>query len=97
MARQVPPHRVQARGLGKDRPRRSPEVSDQDRQLNRRAEILFPGETVDTLGGREIEGNVDTVLANLGKALQQAKEQVTGGAKSVFETIRDRIKGDGKP
>jgi outer membrane protein OmpA-like peptidoglycan-associated protein len=35
---------------------RPPEATDQDRQLNRRAEILFPGETVDTLGGREIEG-----------------------------------------
>ena len=97
LARQVPPNRVEARGLGKDRPRRTPEATDQDRQLNRRAEILFPGETVDTLGGREIEGNAQTVLANLSKALLQAKDQVTDGAKSVYETLRDKIKGDGKP
>lgn len=93
VARQVPPNRVEARGLGKDRPRRSPEVSDQDRQLNRRAEILFPGETVDTLGGREIEGKVDNVLAQLSKALGQVKDQ----AKSAYEQIRDKIKGDRKP
>jgi hypothetical protein len=68
-------------------------VTDQDRQLNRRAEILFPGETVDTLGGREIEGKVDNVLAQLSKALGQVKDQ----AKGVYEQIRDRIKGDGKP
>ena len=49
VARQVPPNRVEARGFGKDRPRRSPELTDQDRQLNRRAEIVFPGETVDSL------------------------------------------------
>ena len=93
VARQVPPNRVEARGLGKDKPRRTPELSDQDRQLNRRAEILFPGETVDTLGGREIEGKVDNVLAQLSKALGQVKDQ----AKGVYEQIRDRIKGDGKP
>lgn len=93
VARQVPPNRVEARGLGKDRPRRSPELTDQDRQLNRRAEIVFPGETVDTLGGREIEGKTDAVLAQLSKALGQVKDQ----ARSVFETLRDKVKGDGKP
>lgn len=67
VARQVPPNRLEVRGLGKDKPRRSPETSDEDRQANRRAEILFPGETVDTLGGREIE--------ELSKALARAKEQ----------------------
>lgn len=93
VARQVPPTRVEARGFGKDRPRRAPEATDQDRQLNRRAEILFPGETVETLGGREIEGRADTVLAQLSKALGQVKEQ----AKGVFEQVRDRIRGDSKP
>ena len=67
VARQVPPNRLETRGLGKDKPRRTPEVNDEDRQANRRAEILFPGETVDSLGGREIE--------ELSKALARAKEQ----------------------
>lgn len=93
VARQVPPNRVEARGLGKDKPRRSPETTDQDRQLNRRAEILFPGETVDTLGGREIEGRAANVLAQLNKALTEVKDQ----AKGVFETVRDKIRGDSKP
>lgn len=102
VARQVPPNRVEARGLGKDKPRVSPEVSDQDRQLNRRAEILFPGETVDTLGGREIEGKAETVLDQLSKALGQVKEgardaavQVRDGAKGLFDQIRDKFKSDG--
>ena len=65
--RQVPPNRLEVRGLGKDKPRRVPETTDEDRQTNRRAEILFPGETVETLGGREIE--------ELSKALARAREQ----------------------
>jgi outer membrane protein OmpA-like peptidoglycan-associated protein len=93
VARQVPPNRVEARGLGKDKPRRSPEVTDEDRQLNRRAEILFPGETVDSLGGREIEGKVDNVLAQLSKALGQVKDE----AKGLYQQLRDKIKGDSKP
>ena len=70
VARQVPPNRLEVRGLGKDKPRRTPETTDEDRQSNRRAEILFPGETVDSLGGREIE--------ELSKALARAKEQAKG-------------------
>lgn len=93
IARQVPPNRVEARGLGKDKPRKSPEVTDQDRQLNRRAEILFPGETVDSLGGREIEGKADSVLGQLSKALSQVKDD----AKGAFEKLRDTFRSDKKP
>lgn len=103
VARQVPPTRVEARGMSKDKPRRSPEQNDDDRQQNRRAEIVFPGETVDSLGGREIEGKAQNVLAELSKALGQVKEgfrdsasQVKEGAKGVFEQLRDKIRGDGK-
>lgn len=65
--RQVPPNRLEVRGLGKERPRYTPEATDQDRAANRRAEILFPGETVEALGGREIEA--------LSLAVMQAKLQ----------------------
>lgn len=92
VARQVPPNRVEARGLGKDKPRVTPEASDQDRQLNRRAEILFPGETVDSLGGREIEGRADSVLGQLSKALTTVKDE----AKSAFDKLRDTFKSDKK-
>lgn len=91
VARQVPPNRVDARGLGKTKPRKTPETTDQDRQLNRRAEILFPGETVDTLGGREIEGRANNVLDQLNKALGTVKET----AKDVWGQIRDKFKSDG--
>ena len=63
--RQVPPNRLEVRGLGKDKPRYAPETTDQDRAANRRAELLFPGETVEAIGGREIEA--------LSLALMQAK------------------------
>lgn len=92
IARQVPPSRVEARGHGKDKPRRSPELTDQDRQLNRRAEILFPGETVDSLGGREIEGRADSVLGQLSKALGQVKDE----AKGAFDKLRDSLRSDKK-
>jgi len=91
IARQVPPNRVDARGLGKTKPRKTPEATDQDRQLNRRAEILFPGETVDTLGGREIEGRANNVLDQLNKALGTVKET----AKDAWGQIRDKFKSDG--
>lgn len=91
VARQVPPNRVDARGLGKTKPRKTPETTDQDRQLNRRAEILFPGETVDTLGGREIEGRANNVLDQLNKALGTVKET----AKDAWGQIRDKFKSDG--
>lgn len=93
IARQVPPSRVEARGMGKDKPRRSPEVTEEDRQQNRRAEILFPGETVDTLGGREIEGKADSVLGQLSKALGQVKDD----AKGVFDRLFNRGGGEKKP
>ncbi len=91
--RQVPPNRVEARGLGKDKPRVRPEVTDHDRQLNRRAEILFPGETVDSLGGREIEGKADGVLNQLSKALSTVKDE----AKGAWQKLRDGFKSDPKP
>lgn len=91
IARQVPPNRVEARGLGKAKPRKTPEATEQDRQLNRRAEILFPGETVDTLGGREIEGRANSVLDQLNKALGTVKDT----AKDAWGQIRDKFKSDG--
>ena len=68
LARQVPPNRLEIRGLGKDKPRYTPEVNDEDRAGNRRAEILFPGETVDSLGGRQIEELAKALAASKGKS-----------------------------
>ena len=47
------------------------------------------GETVDSLGGREIEGKADTVLAQLSKALGQMKEGVKDAAvQARVATVR---------
>jgi outer membrane protein OmpA-like peptidoglycan-associated protein len=70
VARQVPPNRIQVRGLGKGGTRRAPEVTDADRARNRRAEILFQGETIDSLGGRQIE--------NLAKELAREQQRAAG-------------------
>ncbi|MFO1330116.1 MAG: OmpA family protein [Rubrivivax sp.] len=68
LARQIPPNRLEIRGLGKDKPRYTPEVNDEDRAGNRRAEILFPGETVESLGGRQIEDLAKALAASKGKS-----------------------------
>lgn len=67
--RQIAPERIVARGMGSSKPRRSPETSETDRRLNRRAEFLFPGETVASLGGRELEQSSDSRLSQLDKLL----------------------------
>lgn len=67
--RQIAPERVVARGLGATKPRRTPEVTEADRRLNRRAEFLFPGETVASLGGRELEQGSQSRLEQLDQLL----------------------------
>lgn len=67
--RQIAPERVVARGMGSSKPRRTPEVNERDRRLNRRAEFLFPGETVASLGGRELEQSSDARLEHLSRLL----------------------------
>ena len=73
--RQVPPDRVVARGLSFTKQRRDPEVTEEDKQINRRGEFFFPGETAASLGAAEVEKQVseldavkDIVNANLKKA-----------------------------
>ena len=73
--RQVPPDRVVAKGMSFSVPRRTPETTDEDKQINRRGEFFFPGETAASLGAVEIEKQVseldavkDIVSANLKKA-----------------------------
>lgn len=70
--RRIAPERITARAMGASRPRRSPETTDQDRRLNRRAEFLFPGETVASLGGRELESQTDARLGQIGRLLDDA-------------------------
>lgn len=74
--RQVPPERISARALGSSKPRKTPETTDADRRLNRRAEFLFPGETVASLGGRELETQADSRLTQLGKTLSDTAGKV---------------------
>ena len=86
--RQVPPERISSRGLGSSKPRKSPEINDDDRRLNRRAEFLFPGETVASLDGREVERHAETRLSQLSRVLKDTAgrvgnwlDRVTGNEK----------------
>lgn len=81
--RQVPPERVRAVGLGSTSPRVKPERSDEDRRLNRRAEFLFPDETVASLDGRASDSPRQTSLGALGGALRSTSDQVGGPAKAA--------------
>lgn len=82
--RQVAPERIVARGMGSSKPRRSPETTELDRRLNRRAELLFPGETVASLGGNELERRSDSTLQQLSRSLgdKDDKPAASGDTKA---------------
>lgn len=93
--RQVPPDRVLAKGMSFSAPRRAPEVTDEDKQINRRGEFFFPGETAASLGAADIEKQVseldavkDIVNANLKKAANFLGGLLGGAPKT------DAAKGD---
>lgn len=50
--RKIAPSRITVRALGSSKLDVSPEVTDDDRARNRRAEIIMAGETIETLGAQ---------------------------------------------
>lgn len=74
-----------AKGFGKTQLKRNPETSEEDARINRRAEIVFIGETVDSLGARQVEKNADSLLDKIAKDLK-------AGAKDVYNSARDFVK-----
>lgn len=66
IARQVPPSRITTRGLGFAKPVNRNAKSEKEHAENRRAEIIFVGETVDSIGGREVENNAQAALEKAG-------------------------------
>lgn len=90
--RQFSPDRLVAKGFGATKPRRSPEVTDDDRRQNRRAEFLFPNETVASLDGKKIEQEVNSlaVIQNmLGDGVKKVGaffDNLRGGQQGSAET-----------
>jgi outer membrane protein OmpA-like peptidoglycan-associated protein len=78
--RQVAPERIVARALGASKPRRTPELTEADRRMNRRAELLFPGETVASLDGVAVTERADSSLARLGKLLGERPDAPAAAA-----------------
>lgn len=66
VARQVPPARISTRGLGFTKPVNQNAKSEQEHTANRRAEIIFVGETVESIGGKEVEARAQTALEKTG-------------------------------
>lgn len=87
IARQVPPARVVSKAMGKTNPRRA-EATDEDRRLNRRAEIVFAGETVQSLEGKAIEQRAEGVMDQLAKALGEAGKKVGGLLDNLKEAVK---------
>ena len=85
IARNFPPGRLVAKGYGKTQLKRNPETTEEDARINRRAEIVFVGETVDSLGARQVEKNADSLLDKIAKDLK-------AGAKDVYNSARDFVK-----
>ncbi len=85
IARNFPPGRLVAKGFGKTQLKRNPETTEDDARMNRRAEIVFIGETVDSLGARQVEKNADSLLDKIAKDLK-------AGAKDVYNSARDFVK-----
>lgn len=88
IARQFPPSRLVAKGLGESVLKRNPEVTDQDARLNRRAEFLFVGETVASLNGREVESSAESMLDQLGKSLRDAGKKLGDAVGGMLDTLR---------
>ena len=76
--RQIPPDKVIAKGYGASKPRRTPELNAEDRQLNRRAEFLFPGETVESLNARSVENQANDMINAALKGVEDAWNSVVG-------------------
>lgn len=62
VARQVPPSRIKVVGLASSRPVTPNAKTEAEHAPNRRAEIVFVGETVDSIGGRETEAKAQGAL-----------------------------------
>ena len=76
--RQVPPARIVTKGLGSTKLVVSNARSEQEHSQNRRAEIIFVDETVDSIGGKEVEAKAESALDRAGsffKGLFQPKKE----------------------
>lgn len=87
IARKVAPDRIVVKGYGSSVKRRKNELTDEDLRLNRRAEFLFPGETVASLDGRQVEQRAETALDQLAKAMNDAKNKVSDFLGNIKKSL----------
>lgn len=64
--RQIPPSRIATKGLGFTKPAMQNAKTEEEHAQNRRAEIVFVGETVESIGGKEAEQNAQGALEKTG-------------------------------
>lgn len=83
--RKFPPSRLVAKGYGKTRLARKPERSEADARFNRRAEFLFEGETVESIGGGEVQNNLNSMLDQLATQTIEAGKKIKDAVGNVFK------------
>lgn len=89
--RRVLPSRIVATGYGSSRPERSPERTDEDAQLNRRAVIILEGENRQTIGADAAEARLDNLLIEFADKASQVGGAIKDTGTSVFQTIKDTL------
>lgn len=65
VARQVAPSRIEAKGYGLTKPVVPNAKTSEDRAKNRRAVIFMEGETIESVGGSDIEKTLSNTLKNM--------------------------------
>lgn len=89
VARQIPPSRVITKGLAFTKPVFSNAKSEQEHGQNRRAELVFVGETVESIIGEEFETKVQP------KTIESTAEAAMDKASNFFKELLDT--GKSKP
>lgn len=90
VARQVPPERIITKGLAFSKPVVAGAKTEQDHSLNRRAEIVFVNETVESIFGSEFETKNPPPTESEAKA-ESALDKASGFFKGLLE------QGNAKP
>jgi outer membrane protein OmpA-like peptidoglycan-associated protein len=88
IGRRIVPSRLLAKGYGATILKRKPELTDGDAAINRRAEIIFVGETVASLNAREVETKANSTLDELANALKNTGKTVINAVDGMLGSLR---------
>lgn len=93
ITKRIPPARLVAKGLASSKPRKSPEISADDQQLNRRVEFLFAGETKQSIGADFVEQKVENEYELIAKELADAAKKVGSAVVEGAKNLGGKLQG----